>query len=220
MEMFCDEVDTVKGFSYLGDRLNASGGCETTMTARVRIGWIKFKECGELLLGRRFSLKMKGMVYRSCVRSAMLYGCETWCLRENEMIILIRTERAMVRSMCGVKLVDGKNTEDLMKILDLKENLDKMAHANGVRWYGHVVRRDEESILKKAMMLQVNGQRKRGRPKQTWKRQVEESLKKVGLRVEEATDRARWREGVRAIAEGMRCIRPLSDTRKNWIEIE
>ena len=57
-----------------------------------------------------------------------------------------------------------------------------------------MVRRDEESILKKAMMLQVNGQRMRGRPKQTWKRQVEESLKMIGLRVEEATDRARWSE--------------------------
>ena len=80
-----------------------------------------------------------------------------------------------------------------MKMLGLKETLHKMAQANGVRWYGHVVRRDE-TILKKAMMLQVNGQRKRGRPKQTWKRQVEETLKKIGLRVEEVTDQARWRE--------------------------
>ena len=80
---------------------------------------MKFRECGELLFGR-FSVKMKGMVYRSCVRSAMLYGSETWCLRENGMIIL-RTERAMARSMCGVKLVDGENTKDLMKMLGLKE---------------------------------------------------------------------------------------------------
>ena len=93
---------------------------ETAVTARVRIGWMKFRECGELLLGR-FSLKMKGMVYRSCVRSAMLRESETWCLRENEMVILRRTERAMVRSMCGVKLVDRKNTEELMKMLGLKE---------------------------------------------------------------------------------------------------
>ena len=35
------------------------------MTARVRIGWVKFKECGELLNSKRFLLKMKGMVYRS-----------------------------------------------------------------------------------------------------------------------------------------------------------
>ena len=64
----------------------------------------------------------------------------------------------------------------------------------------------------------MNGQRKRERPKQTWKKQVAESLK-IELRVEEATDHARWREGVRAIAEGMRSIRPPSDTRKNWIKI-
>ena len=163
---------------------------------------MKFKECGELLLGRRFSLKMKGMVYRSCVRSAMLHGSETWCLRENEIVILRRTERAMVRSMCGVKLVDRKNTEELMKMLGLKETLDK----------------DDESVLKKAMMFEVNGPRKQGRPKQTWKKQVEENIKKIGLRVEEATDRARWREGVGAIAEGMRCIRLPSDTRKNLIK--
>ena len=85
VEVLCDEVETVKGFCYLGDRLIASGGCETAVTARVRIEWMKFRECGELLL-ERFSLKMKGMVYRSCVKSAMLYGSETWCLRENEMI--------------------------------------------------------------------------------------------------------------------------------------
>ena len=84
MELLCDEVETVKDFCYLGDRQNASGGCETAVTARVRIGWMKFRECGELLFGRRFSLKMKGMVYRSSVRSAMLYGSETWCLLEEK----------------------------------------------------------------------------------------------------------------------------------------
>ena len=55
---------------------------------------------------------------------------------------------------------------------------------------------------------------KRGRPKMTWRRQVKESVDKVGLKMEEAADRTKWREGVRAIAEGMRCIRPPSMTRK------
>ena len=102
VEVLCDEVETVKRFCYLGYRLNASSESETAVTLTVRIGWMKFEECGELLRGKRFSLRMKGMVYRSSVRSAMLYGSETWCLRESEMAIL-RTERSMVRSMCGVK---------------------------------------------------------------------------------------------------------------------
>ena len=82
--------------------MNASGGCEAAVTARARIEWEKFKECGELLNSKRFSHKMKGMVYQSCVRAAMLYGSETWCLRENEMAILRWTKRATVRQ-CVVR---------------------------------------------------------------------------------------------------------------------
>ena len=81
----CDKMETVRGFCYLGDRVNASCGCEAAATASARIGWVKFRECGELLNSKRFSLKLKGMTYLSCVRSAMLYGSETWCLRENEL---------------------------------------------------------------------------------------------------------------------------------------
>ena len=88
--------------------MNASGGCESAVTARARIGWVKFKECGELLNSKKFSYKMKGMVYRSFVRLAMLYGSETLCLTENEMAILRRTERAMARAMCGAKLMEKK----------------------------------------------------------------------------------------------------------------
>ena len=83
------------------------------------------------------------------------------------MAILRRTERATVRSMCGVKLADRKKMEDRMEMLGLKETLDRMAKANGVRWYRHVMRRDDDNILKKAMMMEVNGKRKRGRPKLT-----------------------------------------------------
>ena len=38
MEVLCDKVETVKGFCYLADRMNASGGCEAAVTSRMRIG--------------------------------------------------------------------------------------------------------------------------------------------------------------------------------------
>ena len=49
------------------------------------------------------------------------------------MAILRGTERSMVRSKCGVKLVDRKNMEELMEMLGLKETLNRMTMANGVR---------------------------------------------------------------------------------------
>ena len=176
------------------------GGCDAAVTARERVGWLKFKECGELLNSKRFSLKMKGMIYWSCVRSAMLYGSETWCLRENEMEILRRTERAMVRAMCGAKLMEKKRTGDLMEMLELKETMVQMAKANRVRWYGHVLRRDDGHVLRKALEFEVKGKRKHGRPRKTWKMQVEKESRSVDLKKEDALNQARWRVEVGEIA--------------------
>ena len=97
-------VETVSKFSYLGCRLNAIGGCETAVTAKTRIGWMKFRKCSEMLKGKKFSLKMKGKVSQKLCKITMLYGSEAWCLREQGMAILRRTERAIIRAMCDVKL--------------------------------------------------------------------------------------------------------------------
>ena len=177
-EKLCDSVKTVSKFTYLGYRLNATGGCETAVTARSRIGWMKFRESSEILKGRRFSLKMKGKIYKSCVRSAMLYGSEAWCLREKEMAILRRTEKAMIRAMCGVKPLDRRNSDELMDMLGMKESLDRMAKASSIRWYGHVLRKEDENVIVKALKFEVSGSSGRGRPKQTWKKQVENEMKK------------------------------------------
>ena len=112
-----------------------------------------------------------------------------WCLKETEMSILRKAERAMVRAMCGVKLMDRKNTEGLMDMLGLKETIEKLAKANGVRWYGYVLRREDGNILRQALEFRVEGLRRRGRPKKSWKMQVEEEMKMIGLKREDALNR-------------------------------
>ena len=73
-----------------------------------------------------------------------------------------------------------------MEMLGLKETVVQMAKANGVRWYGHVLRRDDGPVLKKALEFEVKNIRKRGRLKKTWKTQVEKESKSVGLEKEDA----------------------------------
>ena len=70
----------------------------------------------------------------------------------------------------GQKVVDRKTTEKQMDKMGLKETIDRLATVNGVTWYGHVLRRDDDNILRVALNLLVSGKRKRGRPKKTWKR--------------------------------------------------
>ena len=59
VEVMCEEVETMRGFCCLKDSVNASGGCEAAVTARARIGWVKFKECGELLNSKSSRIRQK-----------------------------------------------------------------------------------------------------------------------------------------------------------------
>ena len=101
MQNICEAVELEKKLCDDSHILvNAGGGCKAAVTARTRCGWVKFRECSELLYGRRFPLWLKGVVCNSYVRPAILYGSEAWCLKESEIGILQRTERSIVRAMC------------------------------------------------------------------------------------------------------------------------
>ena len=77
----CDEVETAREFTYLGDSVSACGGYKAAVTARTRCWWVKLRECCELLYGRRYPLKLKGAVYMSYLRPAILYESQAWCLK-------------------------------------------------------------------------------------------------------------------------------------------
>ena len=60
-----------------------------------------------------------------------------------------------------------------------------------------MLRRDDGHVLRKVLEFEVRGKSKQGRPKKTWKMQVEKESKSVGLEKKDAMNRARWRVGVR-----------------------
>ena len=62
----------------------------------------------------------------------------------------------MVTAMCGVQLNDRKRYMDLMFILDLSETIDQLAMANSVCWYGHVLRREDDHVLRKTLHFEVD----------------------------------------------------------------
>ena len=59
--------------------------------------------------------------------------------------------------------------------------IDQLVMANRVRWYGHVLRREDGHVLRRALDFEFEGQRKKVRSSSTWMRQVDEENVKVGL---------------------------------------
>ena len=98
---------------------------------------------------------------------------------------------------------DTNSTIDLLQMLDLDETKDQLARANGARWYGHVLRKDKNNFLRRALDLKAKGTRKRDRPKKIWLRAVVEQSRKVGLNASDANSRSRWRLGVNTVSSKM-----------------
>ncbi len=117
-------LECVKKFCYLGDMLGCGGGAGEASRTRVRCAWGKFNQLKPMLARRGASLKVKGKIYRSCVQSVLVYGSETWSIKGEDERRLERTERAMVRKMCGVKLAERISSEVLRGRLGIESVLD------------------------------------------------------------------------------------------------
>ena len=75
---------------------------------------------------------MEGQICQSCERLAMLYWNKTWCLRENEMMILGRIEKA-IRTICECKLIEKRGGQELVDMLGLEDCLDRTVKAIGMQ---------------------------------------------------------------------------------------
>ena len=71
-------METEREFTGLGDRVSTGGGCEVAVTVRTRCGFAMFRECGELLSGKRHPVVMKAAVYKRYACPAILCGSEAW----------------------------------------------------------------------------------------------------------------------------------------------
>ena len=54
-------------------------------------------------------------------------------------------------------LISRKNTSELMERLGLEETVVKVIKRSGLRWMGHVLRREDDEPVKRAWDLEVDG---------------------------------------------------------------
>ena len=74
--------------------------------------------------------------------------------------------------------------------------ISKKVQESRLKWYGHVLRREEEYVGKRVMVMEVPGKR---RPKRRWLDNIKKDLSERELSGEAAQDRVQWRRLIRTI---------------------
>ena len=187
-------MPTVKEFKYLELTVQESGGCKREVKKRVQARWNEWRVSG-VICDRRLPARVKGKVYSSVVRPAMVYGLETVAVTKKQVEEMEVAEMKMLRFAMGVTRKDKIRNEHIRSILKV-ERLGMKMREGRLRWYGHVMRRDQEYVGRKMIEIELPGKR-RGRPKRSFLDVVKEDMGEVGAKETNVEDRKMWRMMIR-----------------------
>ena len=149
-------LERVNTFKYRGATLAENGDLAAEMTRRIQTGWQNWKRGSGILCDRRISLRVKGKVYKTVVRPAIMYGAETWAVKKAHENKLYVAEMRMLRWMSGVTKLDRIRNERIRGTTKVGE-ISKKVQESRLKWYGHVLRREDEYVGNRVMAMEVRG---------------------------------------------------------------
>ena len=95
------KVPRVKEFKYLGSTVPESDSYEREVKKRVQAGWNGWRKVSGVICDRRLPARVKGKVYSSVVRPAMVYGLETVAVTKKQVEEIEVAEMKMLRFAMG-----------------------------------------------------------------------------------------------------------------------
>ena len=195
VEVRLDEevIKSVDGFKYLGSTITVDGNEERVVTRRIQAVWKNWREVSGVPCDRRMPVKLKGKVYKTVVRPAMMYGMEATPIKKVNEKRMNVAEMKMLRWMSGVTRRDRIPNTRIRETVKMAELSKKVQEAR-LRWYDHVLRRDEEVVGRRMMDMEVQGRRGRGRPKTRWKDCIAPDVREKQLDLGMVHNRNDWRQ--------------------------
>jgi len=188
-----EEVDT---FAYLGSIMAPNGGAEADTKSRISKARYAFHQLKKIWASRNIGIHTKLRLFRSNVKSVLLYGAETWRTTKTTLQTVQAFINRCLRRILNIFWPETISNKELWTRTG-EVTVEVAIRRRRWSWLGHTLRKPEDSITRQALTWNPQGKRRRGRPRNTWRRELEVEVKKTGLSWKEvervAQDRNRWR---------------------------
>ena len=121
-----ERLKSVNELKYLGSHVSSDRELDKEIIHRIKYGWINWRRTSGVLCDRRISARVKGKVYKTVVRPAIMYGAETWSIKKSQEKKLDAVEMKMLRWMCGVTKLDKIRSEIIRDTVKVREISSKI----------------------------------------------------------------------------------------------
>ncbi|KAI4901756.1 hypothetical protein NFI96_001042 [Prochilodus magdalenae] len=197
-----EDLPMVESFTYLGSMVKQDGGAGRDIQSRLSKARGIFCSLSNIWKTTQYSIRIKLRLYQSLVLSTLLYGSECWRMTDSDLNKLSVFHTKSLRRILGIFWPRTISNEELLAQCG-QESMTTILMKKRWRWIGHVIRGRSNSITKTALHWTPEGKRKRGQPKNTWRRTVEAEMKTLnhswGTVGKLAQDRQKWRTFVAAL---------------------
>ena len=197
-----EDLPFTEEFTYLGSMVRNGGGAGNDITNRLNKARIAFSMLSNVWRSQQYRVKTKLKIYQSCVLSTLLYGSECWRMTKKDLQKLSGFHTKSLRRILRIFWPNTISNEELYETCH-QESMEDILMRRRWRWIGHILRKKADDITKTALHWTPEGRRKRGRPKNTWRRTVENEMTNLhhtwGSIKKMAQDRREWRAFVAAL---------------------
>jgi len=128
----------------------------------------------------------KIILYKTLIRPVVSCGAEGLTLTKKEEQAVLIFERKIFRRIYGPKYGNGEwksRTNRELEEMCKGEKIVKWIKGQRISWLGHLERMEEDRIPKKIFTEELEGSRRRGRPRKRRKEEVERDLQVLGVRI-------------------------------------
>ena len=197
------DVEDVAKFTYLGSTMDKTGGAEQDIQRRLGLARTAFSNLQAIWKSAKYSQKTKIRIFSSNIIAVLLYSSETWRMTTAEEERLDIFHRKCLKRILRVHWPNIITNADLYARTGTRP-LSCTIRQRRWRWIGHILRRGSEEHERTALTWTPEGRRKRGRPKNTWRRTAETERQRLGWSTwraagAAAADREGWRELLRGL---------------------
>ncbi|KAI5752846.1 hypothetical protein M8J77_021025 [Diaphorina citri] len=169
----------VDHFKYLGSIISEDSPINKEMDRRIQQGSAFYNKVKDLIWSSYVPLKCKRTLFQTYFVPIITYASETWVMKGKDESRLQAAEMRFVRSMLGKTRRDRIRNEVCRNLAGV-EKVQERIERTRLKWYGHMQRMENVSIPKQMFNLELNGRRRRGRPRLRWKDMINRDISKRG----------------------------------------
>ena len=153
--------ETMTDFIFLGSKITADGDCSHEIKRPLLLGRKSMTNLNRVLKSRAITLPTKVHLVKAMVFPVVMYGCESWTIKNAEHRRVVAFELWYWRRLSRVPWTARRSNQSTLQEINPKYSLEELMLKLKLQYFGHLMG-TADSLEKTPILGKIEDGRRRG----------------------------------------------------------